>query len=511
MEKMRNVWQGPLALMVLRSLETIGPLRGMRVNSVLMVFPLTIVIIWLCGTFTQASDWPRFRGPNGSGVSDGRNLPVTFDPGQNVVWKAVIPPGHSSPILTDDRIFLTAYDDKKLLVICLERSTGKELWRRGIIKNRSERRSAGNDPATPTPATDGKNVYAFFSDFGLISYDPQGTERWRVALGPFTVPHGMASSPIAADGKIILVADQAENSYIAAFDQKTGQTAWKTDRLNFVGGYTSPILYKPANGATQVVISGPLELAGYSVETGKKLWGVNGMGVMPISSPVVSKDTFYVYTDAVPPFEMLVNQMKADRNQDGKVSPDEFPDPAFRGAVLAIDREYGNKDGAVDAAEWNRALGLTQGGNNSFLAVSVDQANSQPNQSSPGKIKWRLTKFLTDSSSVLIYKGVIYLVKSGGIVTTINPETGEILKQGRLKGALDEYYASPVAADGKVFFVSQAGKVSVIKAGGNDWEVLAVNDLGEECYATPAIADDRIYIRTQSALYSFGRTANKRS
>jgi outer membrane protein assembly factor BamB len=143
--------------------------------------------------------------------------------------------------------------------------------------------------------------------------------------------------------------------------------------------------------------------------------------------------------------------------------------------------------------------------------VSIDKINDQMNQPSPGKIKWRLTKFLTDASSVLIYGGVIYLVKSGGIVTTINPETGEILKQGRLQGALDEYFASPVAAEGKVFFVSQAGKVSVINASGNNWEALAVNDLDEECYATPAIADGRIYIRTQSALYSFGRAANKRS
>jgi outer membrane protein assembly factor BamB len=484
----------------------------MRIKFVPMAFLLAMAIIRLCGAFTQASDWPRFRGPNGSGVTDARDLPVTFDPKRNVIWKTTVPPGHSSPILTNDRIFLTAYDDKKLMVICLERSTGKELWRRSIIKDRSERRSAGNDPATPTPATDGKNVYAFFSEFGLISFDPRGTERWRVALGPFSVPHGMASSPIVADGKIILVADQAENSFIAAFDQKTGRTVWRTGRPNFVGGYTTPILYQSAKNTkntTQVVVSGPLELASYSVETGKKLWSHGGTGVMPISSPVVSMDTFYVYTDAVPPFEMLVNQMKADKNRDGKISPDEFPDPAFAGAVLSMDREYGNQDGAVDSAEWNRALGLTQGGNNSFLAVSVDKANSRTNEYSPSKIKWRLTKFLTDASSVLIYEGVIYLVKSGGIVTTISPVTGEILKQGRLKGALDSYFASPVAADGKVFFVSQAGMVSVIKAGGNNWEVLAVNDMGEECYATPAIADERIYIRTQSALYSFGRTDDK--
>ena len=104
----------------------------------------------------------------------------------------------------------------------------------------------------------------------------------------------------------------------------------------------------------------------------------------------------------------------------------------------------------------------------------------------------------------MLYRGVLYLVKRGGIATTLSPKTGEILKQGRLKDALDSYYASPVAADGKVFFVSEAGKVAVVKAGGNDWEVLAVNDHGEECYATPAIAGGRIYIRTRSSLYAFG-------
>jgi outer membrane protein assembly factor BamB len=202
---------------------------------------------------------------------------------------------------------------------------------------------------------------------------------------------------------------------------------------------------------------------------------------------------------------MLVNVMKADKNQDGKISPDEFPDPAFRGAVLAIDREKGNKDGVVDAAEWNQALGLTQGANNS--AVTIGKVDRRPNQSFLGNIKWRVTKSLPDVSSVLLYKNVIYLVKRSGIVTALNPETGETLKQGRLKGALDNYFASPVAADEKVFFVSEAGKVAVVKADGSNWEILAINDLGEECYATPAIADGRLYIRTRSSVYAFGQVA----
>jgi outer membrane protein assembly factor BamB len=121
-----------------------------------------------------------------------------------------------------------------------------------------------------------------------------------------------------------------------------------------------------------------------------------------------------------------------------------------------------------------------------------------------------VTRLLSDVPSALLYQGVLYLVKKGGIATTLDPETGVILKQGRLKDALDSYYASPVAADGKVFFVSEAGKVAVVRAGGKDWEVLSVNDLGEECYATPAIASGHIYIRTRSSLYSFGSGESKR-
>jgi outer membrane protein assembly factor BamB len=474
----------------------------MRTYFLAPAFWIALATAWLCFATTHAEDWTRFRGPNGSGISDTHPLPVQFGPERNLVWKTKVRPGNSSPVLTNDRIFLTAHENSMLLALCLDRRTGAILWQKSVTKERTERRSLMNDPATPTPVTDGKNVYAFFSDFGLISYRSDGTERWRVPLGPFTPPHGMATSPILVEAKIILAADQTEGSYIAAFDTNTGRLAWKTERPNFVGGYSTPVMYKPDNGTTQVVVSGPLELAGYSVETGRKLWGVSGTGVMPISVPVVDRDTFFVNTEAVPPFESLVNDMKADKNVDGKISPEEFPDPAFRGAVLAIDREYGNQDGAVDATEWNNALGLTQGANNSLLAVSIGKENGRTNQSPSNNVKWRVTKLLSDVPSVLLYEGALYLVKRGGIATTVNPETGEILKQARLKDALDSYYASPVAADGKVFFVSEAGKVAVVKAGGVDWEVLAVNDLREECYATPAIAGGRIYIRTRSSRWN---------
>jgi outer membrane protein assembly factor BamB len=475
----------------------------MRLKYIIAIVRLTLVMVFFGCVSLHADDWSRFRGPNGCGVSETSNLPVEFGPNQNVVWKVKVPAGNSSPVLAGDRIFITAYTDQQLLVICLDRKTGKTLWQKSADKQRSEKRTVRNDAASPTPVTDGKNVYAFFSDFGLISYNAQGQERWRVPLEAFKVPHGTATSPILANNKIILVADQTEGSYIAGFDKDSGRLAWKTKRLDIAGGHSTPIVYKPNQSSTQIVVSGPMELASYDAETGKKLWAACGMGINPISVPVFNKDIFYINTEAAPTFEMLINDMKADKDQDGKISVSEFPTPAYRGSVPAIDQEYGNKDGAVDAKEWNEAFGLTETTVNSFLAISAGKLSGQVYQA--GKIKWRVAKSLIDVPSVLLYRDVIYLIKSGGILTTVNTETGEIFKQSRLQGAIDSYFASPVAADGKIFFISENGKVVSVKAGGNDWEILAVNDLDEQCYATPAIADGRIYIRTKTSLYAFGQ------
>ena len=121
---------------------------------------------------------------------------------------------------------------------------------------------------------------------------------------------------------------------------------------------------------------------------------------------------------------------------------------------------------------------------------------------------WRLEKFLPNVPSPLLYEGILYLVKDGGILTTLDAKTGKILKQGRLKGALDKYYSSPVGADDKVYMISQLGKATVVKAGGQ-WEILASHDFEDEVYATPAIVDNRIYLRTRNTLYCFEDRAGR--
>ncbi len=158
-------------------------------------------------------EWTRFRGPNGTGISTAVNLPVEFGPEKNVVWKTPLPPGHSSPILTEKQIFLTAHapltgSDYKLLVIALDRATGKISWERDVPRVNKGRIENVNGPASPSAVTDGSNVYAFFQEFGLISLTSDGKERWRLPLGPFNMFYGFGASPILVDGTLILSVDQ---------------------------------------------------------------------------------------------------------------------------------------------------------------------------------------------------------------------------------------------------------------------------------------------------------------
>jgi len=288
----------------------------------------------------------------------------------------------------------------------------------------------------------------------------------------------------------VIVADQIAESFIAAFDSMNGKLLWKTPRPNFVGGYSSPLLWRG-----DLVVSGPVELVGYAPGTGSRRWSVPRMGVMPIGSPVCDQARIFVNNGAVPPFEALAKDLKADRNGDGKLTPDEFPDPSFKEAVLAIDRVYGNGDGAVDKSEWDGALKLMQT-LNALVAVQMDTSGP--------KELWRMTKSLPEVPSPLLYQNVLYLLKDGGILTSVNPQNGEVFKQERLGKAQGRYFASPVAADGKIYAINENGKVPVVKTG-RAWELLSVNDLGEECYATPLLAEHQILIRTKLTLWAFAQ------
>lgn len=460
---------------------------------------LPLIALSLCG-----ADWPQFRGPNGSGLcaSCGR-LPAEFGPGKNVVWKTATPPGKSSPILAGDRIFLTAAEGDELITMCLRRATGQVQWRRSVRAARRDARHALNHAAAPTAVTDGNHVFVFFADFGLVAYDAGGRERWQLPLGPFNSQHGVVASPVVAEGKVILVCDQDTDAYIVGVDANTGKIAWKTPR-NVINGYSTPAVYRPERGPAQVIAPGSYQLIAYSVADGEPLWFVRGLTCQPKSVPALAGDVVYFngWTSGadpgqqveLPPFAEVA--AAADANRDGKLSPQELPQPwQPTGTWRAVDLD---RDGVLNEREWN-FFRTRRASRNALLAVKLGGSGDVTGT----HVLWRFEKSLPDVPSPLVYQDVVFLVRSGGIVTSLDARTGRVLKQGRLTGALEDYYASPVGADGKVYLASEQGKVVVLRAAG-DWEILAVNDFRSNIYATPAIAEGRMYIRTEDALYAIG-------
>jgi outer membrane protein assembly factor BamB len=460
-------------------------------------------------------NWSQFRGPNGSGVAATSGLPVEFGPKKNVVWKTTLPPGHSSPVLTSNRIFVTAHTPEKqnykLLVICLDRQSGKLLWQREVPRSLEGRLQNVNGPASPSPVTDGSNVYVFFQEFGLISFDGSGKERWKLQLGPFNMFYGFGASPILVDDKVILPVDQDNPaSYLIAVNKNNGHLDWRVERPVVISGYSTPIVYQPKQGPKQIVVPESFQLSAYSVADGKRVWWVRGLACEMKS--IASNDGEYLYIngwgfptnqpgqqvktisfdEALPKYDKNADRQIAKTEVAGTEPMDKMLDAAFE----AFDM---NRDEKLNASDWEvfRAMMASENG---LLAIKMGGEGDQ----SSTAVRWHYQKPVPQVPSTLLYQNVLYMINDSGILLSFDPVTGKVLKQGRLRGAIDKYFASPVAADDKVFLIGQAGAVSVLKAGG-DWEVLAVNELDDEVFATPAIADGRIYIRTRSALYSFGK------
>lgn len=451
-----------------------------------------------------AGDWPQFRGHNASGVSETAGLPVEFGPSKNVIWKTALPAGHSSPVLTEDRIFLTAHEGESLFVIALERAGGKPLWRREVPRPRKQELHKSNSPASPSIVTDGKNVYAFFGDFGLLAYGPDGNELWRLPLGPFNNPFGMGSSPVLADGKIVQVCDSESGSFIIAADARTGKPVWRVERPEFTRGFSTPVLWRPQDGGWQALVAGTNRLVAYDVGTGREVWFVRGLTWQMKPTPVLQDGVLYVLgwaggadegnQETLPTYEEMLRAK--DSNKDGRLSRAETDDPRHQ-----KDFEEGDfdRDGFWSAREWDMYR-AKRSSVNSVMAIRPGGKGDVTDSA----VLWRYFKSLPNVPSPLVYRGVVYLMKEGGILTALDARTGGLLKQGRLTGALDFYYSSPVGADGKVYVSSQGGHMTVLRAGA-DWEPLARNDLDDEVYATPAPVDGKLYVRTRSALYCFGR------
>lgn len=478
------------------------------------------MLMWLiaatCLPALGGEDWSRFRGPNGTGVSTETNLPTEFGPDKSVVWKTPLPPGHSSPVFSRTRIFVTAHDgDKKsgkLVVIALDRKSGKELWRREVPRSKNGRLENVNGPASASPVTDGENVFAYFQDFGLISFTADGKERWRMPMEPFNIFYGYGASPTLVDDKVILPVDQDGGAFLLAVNKNTGKQAWKIDRPEIISGYSTPMIYQPKTGAKQLVLPESFQVSAYSVADGKRVWWVRGLACEMKS--VASYDNEYLYINgwgfplnqpgkqiATVSFEEGLK--KYDKNNDGLISKEEISGDDPMSKVLhpgyGFDAFDANRDNKLDAKDWQIFRSMMSS-ENGLLSIKLGGQGDM----TASAIRWKYQRPVPQVPSTLLYQGTLFMVNDSGILISFDPATGNVIKQGRLKGAIDKYFASPVGADGKVYLISQDGTVSVVKAAG-EWDVLAVNALGDEVFATPAFADGKLYIRTKSTLYCFAK------
>ena len=484
-----------------------------------------IVIALAPCTMSQASQviWPQFRGPGGLGIGiDHEPYPTELDTSRNLLWKTKVPEGHSSPCIWGDRIFLTAHSEDKLETICIDRLDGTIKWRKFVEPATMEKMSRSNSPASPTPACDGRGVYVYFGAFGLIAYDLDGGALWQKVLPVPDIQHGSASSPILAGGTVVINCDQKKDPYLLALDRTTGEQVWRTERpvTKMAFNWATPVLWK--HGETEdLVILGRQRLIAYDPSNGKELWRVEGLPMEAAPTPVFTETLIYAASTTaatgdpvnpieVPDFHEVLEQY--DSNGDGQLAQAEIPDDfalIYRMGTLGpsdlkrtFPKHDADQDGVLDEKEWKKVatqVSMQQARRkDAFIAVSGGGRGNI----TASHVQWTVNEGVGQVASPLVYGGRAYLVKHGGNMTCFNATTGERIYSEKL-GHRVYYFASPVAADGKIYVCSDMGRVFVIQAG-DAFKLLSQNRIGERIKTTPALVDGKVYLRTAKHMMAFG-------
>jgi outer membrane protein assembly factor BamB len=429
------------------------------------------------------TNWPSFRGPGATGVADGQFPPALWDAekGTNIRWKTPIPGlGHSGPVVWEDRLFVTtavngnaksdfkpglygnvdSVDEKSehaWKVYCLDKKTGRILWERIAHTGApSVKRHMKGSHANSTTATDGKHLVACFGSEGLYCYDLAGTLLWQQSLGVldsgwFYDPDyqwGFGSSPIIYRDKVIVQCDVGKNSFIAAYHVADGKRVWQTPRAE-IPSWGTPTVIEGKDRA-ELVTNATKFARGYDPETGKELWKLARHSEITVPTPFMGQGLIFITSGYRP------------------VQP-----------IYAI-KPGGMGDISLKAGETS----------NEFIAWSLDKGG--PYQPTP-----------------IVYGEYLYTCANDGMVTCYEARTGTKLYRERLPGA-GAHTASPVAADGHIYFTSEEKGVRVIKAGPT-FELLAVNPIGDPCMATPAISDGMIFVRSQHYVFGIGRQESARA
>ncbi|HUV64633.1 MAG TPA: PQQ-binding-like beta-propeller repeat protein [Sedimentisphaerales bacterium] len=473
--------------------------------------------------------WNQFRGPNGQGVAEVDHIPVHFSPESNVLWKTVIPTGHSSAVIWNDRIFLTADEStngKELVTLSIDRKDGKILWRQVVQAETQVRFHPLNNAASSTPAADERNVYVYFGTCGLICYDHAGNEVWQRKIDMPKSKYGMATSPILYQDKVILVLDGDDSSSrLLAVHRDTGETVWEQPRPLFKAGWSTPMIWRHGQ-AEELVVLGSKRLTSYDPSTGEEIWWAGGFPQETVGIPVVGDGLLFAGAaalggrgddklDAAGTWKITVEEF--DRNRDNQIQRDEMTkgfafiqrpelpkdNPGYGLPVKDMDvllRIFDHDENRIiSEAEWMQTM-------SGFAAIS------QPNLMAirPGATKdarkshvaWEIRRGIPETPSLLYCRGKLYLLRDGGVLTCLEAATGKELFREEI-GAAGQYVASPIAAGEKIIAASVRGVVTVIQVD-DKLHVLARNDFGEKIFATPAVAENKIYLRTTGHLYALG-------
>jgi outer membrane protein assembly factor BamB len=448
-----------------------------KVLSAAILFAYISHTITVYGQLKPERQWPGFRGYMSSGVLDNANLPESFDINKmiNVRWKTEIGGlGLSSPVIWGDKLFITTavskYDNQGIKtgiygdgmpvadssvhdwkVYCIDKNSGKTIWERtaytGIPKIRRHPKSTH---ANASVATDGNYAVAFFGSEGLYCYDYDGKLIWKKSFGVLksvafdynAAEWEFASSPVIYNGVLIIQCDVLENSFLAAFDVKSGKELWKTKRDEYPG-WCTPNIYK-AGEKTRIAVNGFKNRGGYDFETGKEIWWMSGGGDVPIPTPVIGNDLVYF------------------NSAHGPSSP-----------IYAISTS---------------ALG--------------DLTSKQPGVFNEF-VKWSISRGGSYIHTLLLYRDHLYNVNWNGTIICYDASTGKEIYNAKL-GTTKSFVASPVASDGKLYIVDEQGTVYIIQDG-IAFKKLAEIPLNDVCLTAPSLTDGMIFFRTQKYLIAVGK------
>jgi outer membrane protein assembly factor BamB len=508
-----------------------APRRRFVIRSFLRLLPALVAAMHLAAAADDVQPrWPQFHGPGGAGIAQGKqDAPVEFGPENGLLWKTPLPVGHSSPTIWGERIFLTGFqpEEKRLETLCLDRASGRIVWRRPVPTKTIEPVHDISNPAASTPVTDGKAVFVYFGSYGLVAYDFEGRERWSKALpmAKTFMNQGSGTSPILVGDRLLLDVLLEKESYLLAVRTENGETVWKASKPEFNGGWTTPVTWREGE-ETLVGVLNPSRFTAHSLRDGSERWWIKDLPWQTCSTPAVGDGVLFLSASGVqgesdnvtlpPTFDEMI--ARYDQNKNGRVEVDEIPetllvtdrragkgagDMSLRG-LLGFFAQGGTPPTSYDRAQWDAIIKgstefmqgpLMQSG---VLAVRVGGKGDV----TKSHVAWTESRGVPEVPSPLLYKDRLYLVKNGGIVLSREAATGKTVFQGRL-GAPGGYYASPIAAGGRIYVASDQGTVVVFEAK-DTLQVLARNTLPEPIMATPAIVDGKLYVRTLSHLYAFG-------